>query len=404
LPAAKSTPARGAKWGGSWTSFLGPNRDNVSKETGLLRSWPADGPKLVWKTQGLGQGYSNVAISDGLVISMGTPDNVESVLAIVLETGKPLWSVPTGGPVFREEHGNGPRGTPTLDGDCAYALGASGDLVCVELKSHKLRWHKNIAQEFGSQGLMYGYSESVLIDGNRLICTPGGRAATIVALDKGTGAVLWQTPIPISPQAAYASPIVCDVGVHQYITFLSRAVVGVQAQDGKPLWYNSAAANANAICTTPLLIHDFIFASAAYGAGGALVRLVPQEEGIQPQLVFHTREFQNHHGGMVAVNSFVYGADNEILTCLSLEQGRPAWKNRSVGKCSLTYADGNLYVRAEDGAMALVEATPEEYREKGRFVPPKNNNLPAWTYPVVAAGHLFLRDQDDLLCYSLRPE
>lgn len=389
----------------SWPSFLGPKRDNISKETGLLRSWPADGPELVWHTPGLGQGYSNVAIADGIVFSMGTPANQESVLAIDLDSGKPLWSVPTGGPVFQETHGNGPRGTPTIDAGFAYALGATGDLVCVDIKSKSLVWHKNIAQEFGSSGLMYGYSESVLIDGSKLICTPGGQAATIVALDKKTGDVLWQRLIPVSPQAAYSSPIATDAGgIRQYINFLARGVVGVKAADGELLWANDAAANQNAICTTPLLIGDNVFTSSWYGGGSALIRLAASNSGMQANLVYHTREMSNHHGGLVAMGGFVYGADGDILKCISLEQrGRTVWFNRSIGKCSLTCADGHLYVRGENGLMALVEATPDEYRESGRFAPPRNSlGRPAWTYPVVAGGRLFLRDQDDLLCYSLR--
>jgi len=389
--------------GGSWPCFLGPNRDNVSRETGLLQQWPPSGPSLAWHTPGLGQGYSTVSISDGIVFSMGTPENQESLLAIGLDDGKALWSVPTGGPVFQEASGNGPRSTPTIDGGHAYALGAAGDLICVDIKSKAVRWHKNLPQEFGAQVLQYGFSESVLIDGPRLICTPGGQTATMVALDKNTGAVIWKSMVPTLPASAYASPIVAVTGgTRQYINFLSRGVVGVKASDGQFLWGNDAVANANAICSTPLFIKDHVFASASYGAGAALIQLAPADQGVQATLVYHSREMKNHHGGMVAAGSYVYGADDEILTCFSLDQGRAVWKNRSVGKCSLTLADGHLYVRGERGPVALVDATPNGYHETGRFVPPKNGTAPAWPYPVVAAGRLFLRDQDELLCYSLR--
>jgi outer membrane protein assembly factor BamB len=403
-PESKSSPiSTGAK--GSWPCFLGPNHNNVSQETGLLPRWPPQGPSLAWHTPGLGQGFSTVSISDGIIFSMGTPEGQESLLAIGLNDGKALWSVPTGGPVFQEASGNGPRSTPTVDGGRVYALGASGDLICVDIKSKAVRWRKNLPQEFAASVLQYGFSESVLIDGQKLICTPGGQAATIAALDKDTGAVLWKSQVPTQPSAAYASPIVADVGgTRQYIDLLSRGVVGVKATDGQFLWGNDAVANANAICSTPLFIKDHVFVSASYGAGAALIHLAPGEQGAtQANLVFHSREMKNHHGGMVAVGSFVYGADDQILTCFSLETGRAVWKNRSVGKCSLTCADGRLYVRGEQGgAMALVEATPSGYHELGRFIPPKSNTLPAWPYPVVAGGRLFLRDQDDLLCYSLR--
>lgn len=389
-----------------WPCFLGPNHDNVSKETGLLSRWPPQGPSLVWHTQGLGQGYSTVSIADGIVFSMGTPENQESLLAIGLDDGKALWSLPTGGSVFQESSGNGPRSTPTVDGGRVYALGASGDLICVDIKSKSVRWRKNLPQEFAAPVPQYGFAESVLIDGPRLICTPGGQAATIAALDKETGAVIWKSKVPTLPGAAYASPIVALVGgTPQYIDLLSRGVVGVKATDGQFLWGNDAVASANVICSAPLFVKDHVFVSASYGAGAALIHLVPGEQGgIQANLVYHSLEMKNHHGGMVAIGSYVYGADDQILTCFNLETGRAVWKNRSVGKCSLTCADGHLYVRGEGGPVALVEANPSGYREAGRFVPPRNNTLPAWSYPVVASGRLLLRDQDDLLCYSLRAD
>jgi outer membrane protein assembly factor BamB len=396
-----STAAGGSR--GSWPCFLGPNHDNISKESGLLTKWPPQGPAPAWQLKGLGQGYSAVSVADGIVFSMGTPDSQESLLAIGLD-GKALWSVPTGGSVFQEGHGNGPRSTPTVDGGSVYALGASGDLICVDISKKAVRWHKSLTQEFAAPVPQYGYSESVLIDGSKLICTPGGQGATMAALDKNTGSIIWKCPVPSLPGAAYGSPIVADVGgAREYINVVSRGVVGVKG-DGTFLWANDTIGHANVICASPLFIKDHVLVSASYNAGAALIHLTPSEQGgIQADLVYHSLEMKNHHGGMVAVGNYVYGADDQVLTCFSLETGKSVWKNRSVGKCSLTCADGRLYVRGdENGAMALVEATPNGYHETGRFLPPKNNNFPAWTYPVVAAGKLFLRDQDDLLCYSLK--
>lgn len=404
-PEIKGSPAASGGSKNGWPCFLGPNHNNISQETDLLPQWPAQGPPLAWRTQGLGQGYSTVSIADGIVFSMGTPDNQESIVAISLADGKPLWSVPTGGPVFQEGHGNGPRSTPTVDGAHVYALGSSGDLVCVEIKSKAVKWHKNLPQAFAASVPQYGYSESVLIDGPRLICTPGGQGATVAAFDKESGTVLWKSQVPTSPGAAYGSAIVADVGgTRQYIDLVSRGVVGVKATDGQFLWANDTIGNANVICSAPLFVKGFVFVSASYGAGAALLKLVPGEQGgTQANLVYHSLEMKSHHGGMVALGSFVYGADDQILTCFNLESGHAAWKNRSVGKCSLTYAEGHLYVRGEEGPVALVEATADSYQEVGRFSPPKTNTLPSWSYPVVAAGRLFLRDQDDLLCYWLRP-
>jgi outer membrane protein assembly factor BamB len=357
-PEFKGSAASGGSTG-SWPCFLGPNHDNISKESGLLTKWPPQGPAPAWQLKGLGQGYSAVSVADGVVFSMGTPDNQESLLAIGLD-GKALWSVPTGGAVFQEGHGNGPRSTPTVDGGSVYTLGASGDLICVDISKKAVRWHKNLSQEFGAPVPQYGYSESVLIDGSKLICTPGGQGATMAALDKSTGAMIWKCAVPTSPGAAYGSPIVADVGgMREYINVVSRGVVGVKG-DGNFLWANDTIGNANVICASPLFIKDHVLVSASYNAGAALIHLTPSEQGgIQADLVYHSREMKNHHGGMVAVGNYVYGADDQILTCFNLETGKAVWKNRSVGKGSLTCADGRLYVRSEEnGTMALVEATP----------------------------------------------
>jgi outer membrane protein assembly factor BamB len=407
LAGLKSPPVSsgGGAGGGAWPCFLGPNRDNQSQETGLLKEWPQEGPPLAWSTPGLGQGYSNVSVANGLVFTMGTPGDQESVLALDLEKGTPKWSVPTGAGVYRDDQGNGPRGTPTIDGEYAYALGALGDLVCVDLHAKSVRWHKNLRVDFGSPGVKWGFSESVLIDKSRLICTPGAPGAMMVALNKLDGSLLWKSVAPVgSPLPGYASPLVADVaGIRQYITYTGAGVVGVRAEDGVVLWGNNSTAGAPANCTTPLLIRDYVFVSSAYNQGAALIHLTAGENGgVQATLVSQTRFMNSHHGGMVCINGNVYGANNDILTCLNLEQNTVAWQNRSVGKCSLTYAEGNLYVRSEDGPVALVEATPEGYHEKGRFSPPTSGTAKTWAYPVVAAGKLFLRDEDGLLCYSLR--
>jgi outer membrane protein assembly factor BamB len=390
--------------GGAWPCFLGPNRDNQSQETGLLKKWPEAGPRLAWSTPGLGQGYSTVSVANGTVFTMGTPENQESVLAIDLEKGTPKWSVPTGGEPFHDDQGNGPRSTPTLDGEYLYALGARGDLVCVDIGKKSVRWHKNLMQDFGSPGIHWGFSESVLIDGKRLICTPGAPGAMMVALNKLDGSLEWKCAAPGNPAPAYASPLLADVaGTRQYITYTAAGVVGVRTSDGQFLWGNNSTAAAPANCSTPLLIKDYVFVSSGYNQGATLLQLRAGENGgVQAVPEFHTRFMNSHHGGMVCVGGNVYGANNDILTCFSLERQAILWQQRSVGKSSLTYADGNLYVRGETGPVALVEATPEGYRQMGLLNPPTSGNGRAWAYPVVAAGRLFLRDEDGLLCYSLR--
>jgi hypothetical protein len=413
LAGMKSPPVKsgggggGGGGGGAWPCFLGPNRDNQSQETGLLKEWPDGGPPPAWSTPtaGLGQGYSNVSVANGTVFTMGTPGNQESVLAIDLVKGTPKWSVQTGAETFRDDQGNGPRSTPTIDGTYAYALGARGDLVCVDTEKQAVRWHKNLMQDFGSPGVKWGFAESVLIDGSRLICTPGAPGAMMVALNKLDGSPLWKCAAPVgNPPPGYASPLIADVaGTRQYITYTGAGVVGVRASDGVVLWGNNSTANTPANCTTPLVIRDYVFVSSAYNGGGALIQLASGENGgVQATPIYHTRLMNSHFGGPVCVDGFVYGASGDVLTCLNLLRNEVAWQNRSVGKCTLTYAEGNLYVRGENGPVALVEATPEGYHEKGRFTPPTSGNGRAWAYPVVAAGRLFLRDEDGLVCYSLR--
>ncbi|HXY32603.1 MAG TPA: PQQ-binding-like beta-propeller repeat protein [Planctomycetaceae bacterium] len=407
LAGLKNPPGKGGGGGGAWPCFLGPNRDNQSQETGLLKEWPEGGPKLAWPapTTGLGQGYSNVSVANGTVYTMGTPDSQEAVLAIDLEKGKPKWSVPTGGDVFRDDQGNGPRSTPTIDGEFLYALGARGDLVCVDAAKQTVRWHKNLMQDFGSPGVRWGFSESVLLDNNRLICTPGAPGAVMVALNKLDGTLVWKCAVPAgNPAPGYASPLVADVaGTRQYITYTAAGVIGVRASDGQFLWGNNSTANTPANCTTPLLIRDYLFVSSAYNAGATLLQLAQGENGgVQANVMYHTRFMNSHFGGMVCVGGNVYGANGDVLTCFNLERQAIAWQNRSVGKCTLTYAEGNLYVRGDNGPVALVEATPDGYHDKGHFSPPTSGNGRAWAYPVVAAGRLFLRDEDGLLCYSLR--
>lgn len=386
-----------------WPQFRGPARDNVSPETGLLQAWESAGPPLAWTAAGLGEGYSSVSLGHGLVFTMGTRDGREVIIALSADDGREVWTAESG-PLYKDGTGNGPRGTPTLDGENLYALGASGDLTCVNARSGKIQWQQNILKEFQGRNITWGISESVLIDGDKLICTPGGSAATMVALDKRTGRPIWKAKVPGNPKASYASPIAIDVqGVRQYVTFTSSATVGVRAEDGEFLWQDTSSANGTANCSTPLFHDGQVFSASGYGTGGALLRLASDDGRTTATRAYHTGKMKNHHGGMVVVDGYLYGSsDPGVLTCIELSSGDVLWTDRSVGKGSVTYADGRLYVRSENGPVALVEATPEEYRELGRFDQPQRSSRPAWSHPVVADGKLFLRDMERLLCYDVR--
>ena len=384
-----------------WPSFRGPKGDNISSESGLLRQWPAGGPPLVWTGQGIGEGYSAVSVANGRVFTMGNVDGQECIVALDVQTGQKIWDAPNGSP-YRHGEGNGPRGTPALDGDAVYGLGANGDLSCVDANTGRVRWQKNILREFGGSNITWGISESVLIDGETLICTPGGRTATVVALNIRDGRPRWRAIVPGNPQAAYASPIAIDVGrVRQYVVSTSKGVVGIRATNGEVLWGDDRAANDTANCATPLFVDNHIFSSSDYGTGASLIRLRARGSRVTSTPVYFKRTMKNHHGGMVAFNGHIYGSNSDILSCVRLRDGEPTWRQRGM-KGSVILADGHIYFRDERGPVHLIEVTPHEFREKGRFDQPDRSDRPAWAHPVIAGGRLLLRDQDLLLCYGIR--
>ena len=388
---------------GDWPCFDGPARDNISRETGLLKSWPGGGPKLAWQASGLGEGYASVAVADGMVYTMGNVGSSETVTALNLDTGKIVWQQKTAG-ASRLQMGNGPRGTPAYDDGQVYALGGNGDLVSLDARTGEPTWRKNILQEFGGNNIRWGISESVLIDGDRLICTPGGSNGTIVALNKTNGKPQWRATVPGKSEAGYSSAIVAEVGgVRQYVQFLSIGVVGVRADTGEFLWGNDAAANPTANCSSPLFGDNMVFSASGYGKGGAMVKLAAKGRKVVATPGYHTNKMESHHGGMVLLDGHVYGSsDPGVLRCLELASGDVKWENRSVGKGSITCADGRLYVRSEKGPVALVEATPTEYNETGRFEQSERSDAEAWAHPVVSHGKLFLRDQDILLVFDIK--
>lgn len=385
-----------------WPQFGGPLRDNRSGDTGLLPQWPTGGPPLVLKMSGLGVGYSSVALADGKLFTMGSRGEDECVIAFDAESGAELWARRIGR-TRRDGMGDGPRSTPTVDGERVYALGANGDLACLSADDGEVQWSTNILQQFDASNIGWGISESVLIDGDRLICTPGGKKATMAALNKRTGAVQWTAKAPGNPAAAYASAIRIEAsGVPQYVNFTHSAVIGVGADDGRFLWSNAASANGTANCASPVARREHVFSSSGYGQGCALVRVTGERGRGGAELVYKNKELKNHHGGLVLHEGCVYGADDGVIKCLDLMTGKVLWQDRSVGKGAVVYADGRVILRSEQGPVAMFDATPEAYRERGRFEQPERSNQSAWSHPVVTGGRMYLRDQDLLLVYDLR--
>lgn len=378
-----------------WPQWRGVNRDGISTETGLLKSWPEGGPKQVWKATGLGEGFSSFAVVKGRIYTQGQRENQEYVMAYDASTGRKLWETPAGS-AFRERRGHGPRGTPTVDGTVLYALSADGTLVCLNLADGKQVWSQNIVDKYKGEVPHWGISESPLIDGERVIVTPGGSDGTLVALNKKNGTPLWKTKG--SDAAAYSSPIIVNSGkVRQYVTLTSGAAVGVSASTGEILWRYDKVSNRTANIATPIFAKDHLFVSTDYGTGCALLKVAA--DGKASEVYFNT-DMKNHYSSSVLVGDHLYGFSSQVLTAMNFLTGQVAWRDRSVGKGSVTLADGMLYVYSERGQMALVEATPTAYQEKGRFsIPPGDFNT--WTPPVIANGRLYLREQDNLYSFDI---
>lgn len=401
--------------GGDWPQFRGPNRDGKCEETGLLKQWPEGGPKLLWTMTGLGRGYSTVAIVGGRVYTMGDRkgddgEKSQYVLAFDLASRKELWATRIGPP-----HTDGPRCTPTVDGQFLYALGTDGDFVCLETATGKALWRKSFPKDFGGKMMsVWRFSESPLVDGDQVVCTPGGDEATLVALNKRTGETIWKCAVPRlndrTPQGAgYTSMVAADIlGTRQYIQIVGQGAVGVEAKTGKYLWGYGRIANRVANIPTPLVRDNYVFVTTSYKTGSALLKIVKDGDKFKAEEVYFLgpQDFENHHGGVVLVGDCVYGGsgqNNGTPVCLDFMTGKIHWKKPPLGKRSaaVLYADGHLIFRYEDGLVALIEATPEEFRLKGSFKAAVVDG-PAWPYPVIHDGKLYLRANDTLMCYDVK--
>ena len=402
--AAMATPLASQSPAGSspndWPQWRGPDRTGVSKESGLLQQWPESGPSREWMISNLGAGFGSLSVQGDRIFVQSQLGGRSTVASLNRADGGLLWSVPLGS-AGDNYMGPGPRGTPTVDGDRVYVLTENGDLAALAVIDGSILGQRNILRDFNGRNIGWLISESPLVDGDRVIVTPGGRGAGVVALDKMTGRTIW-TSQDLSDQAGYASVIAADVGgVRTLMTLTSEAGVGLRASDGKLMWKYPRVANGTANIATPVFHDNKVFYTSDYGTGGALLALTPQGGEVRAQEVYFTRDLMNHHGGVVLVDGYLYGFHNSILTCLEFATGKVMWRDRSVGKGSLTYADGNLYILGEDNVVGLAEATPAGYRERGRFLI-ADQGLPSWAHPVVSGGRLYIRNQGTLSSYDIR--
>jgi outer membrane protein assembly factor BamB len=394
-----------------WPQWRGPDRNDVSREAGLLKSWPEDGPRLLWTYTDTGIGYSGPAVVGEHLYTMGARDEKEYVIALDTATGKEAWARPVG-PRFQNGYGDGPRGTPTVDDGLLFAIGGQGELVCLDRSNGNERWRINLRTDLGGEMMSgWGYTESPLVDGDKVICTPGGAQGSLAALNKNTGKVLWRSK-DLTDSAAYSSPVVAEVGgVRQYIQMTGQGQAGVAAEDGRLLWHAEEAVNGTAIIPTPVIHENLVFVSSGYGAGCGLIRLTANADGkFSAEEVYANKSMVNHHGGVVLLNEHLYGySDGKGWICQDFKTGKIVWsEKRKLGKGSITCADGLLYCYGEqDGTVVLAEASPDGWKEHGRFKIPRETTVRSprgkiWTHPVVANGRLYLRDQDLLFCYDVK--
>lgn len=394
-----------------WPQWRGPERNGISEEKGFLKEWPKSGPNLVWKVADIGRGYSTPAVIGDRLYVLGNEGNEnEFVEALSTKDGKKLWTTRLGNVGKPEQNPRFPaaRSTPTVDGDSLYVLGSDGDLACLETGNGKIRWHKNVRKDFGGKSGTWAYAESPLIDGDKLVCTPGGSEATLLALNKKTGELIWKCATPEADEAAYASPIIVEAGgTKQYVQLLQKGLVGVDATNGKLLWrYSKPVSVYGANIPTPVVSGDTIYVGSA-GTGGGAVKVASKDGKLEAEPLYFGPKYPTAIGGAVKVGDYLYGCSGQALECVEFATGKIKWEERSVAPGSLCYADGLLFLHGENGEVALVEASPDGYHEKGRFAPAEqpakaNDMEKAWAYPVAANGRLYIRDHEKLWCYNVR--
>jgi outer membrane protein assembly factor BamB len=399
-----------------WPRFRGPAGDGISPEKGINTDWKAKPPKLLWMSEGAGNGFASVSISGDRIFTTGNKDNGQCVTAFSATDGKLLWA--TSLTPKNPKHGyDGSRCTPSVDGDRLYAMTSDGGIACLQSSDGKVLWRKDFKKEWkGKMMSGWGFSESPLVDGNNVVCTPGGKAAFMVALNKTTGAEVWRTAVPASmgdrgkDGAGYSSLVISNgAGVKQYLAMTGRGVVSVRASDGKFLWVYNRVANTTANIPNPIAFGDYVFSSTGYGTGSGLVKLSKDGDGVKAEQMYwlEAKTLQNHHGGLVKVGDHIYTGhkhNNGFPICIEAATGKVVWGGdiRGVGKGSaaIVYADGHLIYRYQSGEVGLIEATPAEYRLKGTLKPTFISG-PSWAHPVVINGRLYLREKDKLMCYDL---
>jgi outer membrane protein assembly factor BamB len=394
-------PAAAAPEGPFWPEFHGPDRTNISGETGLLQAWPTEGPTRLWTFDGCGRGFSGVTIAGGLLFLSGDFGDEERLIALDLD-GKRKWQV-THGKAWKGPQ-PGSRTAPTWNDGLLYHLNPHASLTCLEAATGKTVWTVDLKRTFDAMVGSWGFTESVIVEGDLLLCMPGGPSGRVVALDKKTGKTAWANTT-IRDRAAYASPIVVThAGVRQYVTLARESILGVDVKTGKLLWTHAHPSTCDQNVTSPIYHEGAVFVTSGHKAGGRVARLAADGRGVDE--VWYMRDFDNCHGGVVLLDGLLFGSGCRLykrgLMCVEFATGKLRYNAREVGKVSIAYADGRIYCLGNDASMALVEATPERATIVSRFEPPWKNKPPCLSHPVVCSGRLYIRHLDELMAYDIR--
>jgi outer membrane protein assembly factor BamB len=396
---AQATKKEAASLALEWNQFRGPNRDGISPDTGLLKEWPAGGPPQVWKATGIGSGYSSVCVVGTKLFTMGESSGKTHLFALNVADGKILWQLDVGKEGNPGNQGAGPRSTPASDGTFVFAMSQGGEILCVQAATGKPVWTKSMS-EWGGNEPGWGWSESPLLDGGQVLFSPGSSRASVISLNKMNGTPVWQAKVKGGAQ--YTSLAIAEIAkVRQYLYFNMDSISGIDSRTGATLW-TADRKGQTAICSTPAYKDGIVFVSSGYGVGHNAFKIAGGGGKFQASELYSGKEMANHHGGFVILGDHVYGTNESALMCMELKTGKVAWQDRCVGKGSVISADGCLIVRGQDGGVALVEANPAAFKEKGRISLTKGGGNGAWANPVVAGGKLYIRDWETLICYDIK--
>ena len=383
-----------------WPQWRGPDRDGRSLQTDLLKKWPEGGPPLAWKARTAGAGFSSVSVSKGVIYTLGDLADGCHVIALKETDGSLVWKSRTG-----EAGGHrgypGPRSTPTVDGGKVFALDQHSNLICLNAADGEKAWTVNLQEDFDGK-MMSGWrwSESPLVDGESVICTPGGAKGTVLALSRKTGKKLWQTSEWTDP-TGYSSVIIATInGTRQYLQLTGKSLAGIDPKSGKVLWRVERIGK-TAVITTPVVHENIVWVTSSYGVGCHAFQIDRTGGQWSAKEIHSSRKFANHHGGVIELDGHVFGSTGGSFACMNIRSGELIYRERSAGKGATTFADGHFYLRSENGPVALIKASSKELKEISSFEQPERSEKKSWAHPVVANGKLYLRDQDLLLCYDI---